>query len=359
MRLEILDEKRGVLKVKIESGDDLWLLSLLVTSGDIVKSLTTRDVSIGNEKRRIPMVLTLRVENIEFQPFTNRLRIHGVVTEGPDRFGVLGSHHTISIGIGSEVTIYKKEWSKEILDKILGIVRPVNALLIAVDFDEYSIALLQIQGLKIIDSKTVSLPISDEMFEEEKKMLVDNLAKKIVDVAHRYGVDVVVVGSPGDLKNEIKEAIKNIDKSLNVYTDTIANGGYVGLNELLNRNVIGSIIKDSTVIKALKILEEFDKLLIKDINMIAYGIDSVELAAEVGAIKKLAIIDEMLYTFDKLRERIEKILRNVIDKGGTVVITPSDTPVGDRIKMLGGVIAILRYSMDFTSLNATRMQNQG
>lgn len=354
MRLDILDERRGILRVKVDSEDDLWLLSLLIGSGDIVSSLTTRDVSLGNEKRRIPMVLAVKVDKIEFQPFTNRLRVHGIVVEGPDRFGVLGSHHTLLVGVGSEITIHKSKWDKRIVEEVLRFVRPVNMLLVAVDFDEYSIALLQMQGLRFIDNRDVSLPVSDEGFEEEKKGLVEELARKIVEVAHRYRVDTVVIGSPGNLKNEIRDVIENIDRSISIYIDTVANGGYAGIQELINRDVVGRAIKDTAIAKALEILEEFDRLLVKDINMVAYGINSIEIASEVGAIKKLVVVDEMLSGFSEIREKIEKILRNVVNKGGIVAIIPSDIPISERVKMLGGVIAILRYSIDITQLSNTQ-----
>lgn len=350
MRLEVLDEKHGVIRVRIDSEDDLWLLSLLLAPGDIVKALTTRDVSLGFEKRRIPMVLSVRVEYTEFQPFTNRLRVHGVVVEGPDRFGVLGSHHTISIGIGSEVTITKSNYDKKLLDEILKIARPINILLVAIDFDEYAIALLQTQGLKIVENRSISLPVSDEIFEKEKEIVVEELARKIVDIARRYSVEAVVIGSPGDLKVEIKKAVEGIDKELKIYLDTVANGGYAGLQELLNRNILGSIIKDTAISKAAEILEEFEKLLVKDISMVSYGLNNVALAAELGAVKKLAIVDEMVSGFNELREKVEKMLRDVVDKGGDIVIVPADTPVGMRIKMLGGVIAILRYSLELDLL---------
>jgi len=354
MRLDVLDDKHGVIKVRIDSEDDLWILSFFLAPGDIVKALTTRDVSFESEKRRISMVLSVRVERIEFQPFTNRLRIHGIVIEGPDRFGVLGSHHTISIGVGSEATIIKSNWDKKFLDEVLKIARPINILLVAVDFDEYAIALLQTQGLKIIENKSVSLPISDERLEEEKKILVEELARKIVELARRYGVEAVVIGSPGNLKVEIKEVIEYIGKELKIYLDTVANGGYAGLQELLNRDTLGSIIRDTAISKAVNILEEFDKLLVKDINMVSYGLDNVALAAKLGAVKKLVIVDEMVSGFDESRQKVEKMLREVVDKGGDIVIVPTDTPVGQRIKMLSGVIAILRYPLELDLLTNKR-----
>uniref|UniRef100_A0A7J3MY48 eRF1 domain-containing protein n=1 Tax=Ignisphaera aggregans TaxID=334771 RepID=A0A7J3MY48_9CREN len=240
---------------------------------------------------------------------------------------------------------------------MLKFLKPMNLLLVSVDFDEYSIALLQMQGLRIVDEKNVSLPVSDEGFEEAVEDLVDELARRIVETARRYRVEAVVIGSPGDLKNRIKKVIESLDRELRIYTDSVANGGYAGLQELLHRDIVRSVIKDTAIAKASEILEYFDMLIVKDIGRVAYGIDHVEIAAEVGAVEKLLIIDELLSGFSEIREKIDKILRNVVEKNGNIVIVPSKSPPGERVKMLGGVMAILRYALDTEWLKNSKDYN--
>ena len=356
----MLDWKRGVLRIRIDSEDDLWLLSMLISPGDLVKGLTVRDVSLGYEKRKIPMVLTLRVQKTEFQPFTNKLRIHGIVVEGPDRFGVKGSHHTINVDVGHEITVFKSSWSPQMLNELLKLVRPIKAVLVALDFDEYAIAVVQSQGMKIVDEKTISLPISDDRLEHEKSRVVESLAKRIAEVCSREGIDIVVIGSPTALREELKSRLKELSPKLRIYTDTVANGGYAGIQELLRRDVVKRVLQDLSVEEAEKILDEFSALLVKNDKKVAYGIDHVEMAASMGAIEKLVVIDELLSTFDEHRLRIEKILRRVAESRGKIVIVPASTPAGQRIKMLGGVIAILRYQIDLESImkSVENVENQ-
>ncbi len=341
-----MDPRRGVLRVRIDSEDDLWLLSLLISKGDLVRALTTRDVSLGYEKRRIPMVLTLRVESVEFQPFTNRLRIHGIVVEGPDRFGVKGSHHTISVDVGHEVTVFKEVWSPRLLEELLKIVRPVKLLLVALDFDEYAIALVQSQGVKILDEKRVSLPITGDALDAVRSRFIEELASRILDIASRIDVDAIVVGSPSTMKNELAEKLKEKNPRLRIYIDTVANGGYAGIQELLRRNVVENILRDVSVMEAEKILQEFEMLLVKNPNRVAYGLDYVEKANQMNAIEKLLVLDEALSSFDETRRRVENLLREVAEKRGRIVIVPSDSPPGQRLKMLGGIVAILRFEVE-------------
>ncbi|NPA97655.1 MAG: mRNA surveillance protein pelota [Crenarchaeota archaeon] len=345
MRVDIVDGKRGVMKVRIDSEDDLWLLSLLLSPGDKVKGLTTRDVSLGYEKRRIPMTLTIEVRKVEFQPFTNRLRVHGIVVEGPDRFGVKGSHHTLNIDVGSEVTVYKKQWNPRILDELVRFAKPYKVLLVAVDMDEYAIAVLRGQGIKIVDERSVSIPFREDAYEQAKRSLIASLAKRIAEVCRREGIDIVIVASPGSLKDEIAQKVKEVAQELRVYTDTVANGGYAGIQEILRRDTISRILRDNAVVEASKIIEEFDKLIVKQPNRVAYGIDYVHAAARIGAIDTLVITDEALFASSENSE-VKKTIDEAVNKNARIVIVPVDSPVGQRIKYLGGMIAILRYPVD-------------
>lgn len=345
MRMEILDERDGVIRVRVDSADDLWIASLLISAGDRVRGRTTRDVSIGDEKRRVPVTLTIEVIKTEFQPFTNKLRVHGVIVEGPERFGLRGAHHTISVGVGDEIVIYKREWSPELLSEILSLVRPINVLAVAVDFDEYAMALVQMQGVKVIDEKRVSLPISDESFEEEKDRLLDELSKRVMEAAARYGVDAVIIASPGTLKDELRDRLRGAGP-LTVYTDTVANGGYAGIQELINRGALREVLTGTAIEKASKALEEFEYLLANNESRVAYGLAHVDIAADAGAVEKVVITDDMLGGFDVDRRRVEEILKKVAKKGGAVIIVPASSPPGERVKALGGILAILRYPLD-------------
>lgn len=97
MRIEEAVYEKGYIRLSIESEDDLWVLSMFLEEDDIVSMRTLRDVSIeGSGKKRLPMTLAIRVKRVEFQPFSGRLRVGGVIVEGPEEYGLRGSHHTFS-----------------------------------------------------------------------------------------------------------------------------------------------------------------------------------------------------------------------------------------------------------------------
>ena len=55
MKILEINERHGYVKVRVEYDDYLWVLSTVIAPGDIVSALTTRDVRLGQEKRRVPM----------------------------------------------------------------------------------------------------------------------------------------------------------------------------------------------------------------------------------------------------------------------------------------------------------------
>ena len=109
LRIVSRDEKRGAVRLRIENVDDLWVLKNVIKDGDLVIARTLRDVKIDGEgKRRKPMVILLEVKNIYFQPFASRLRIHGIIRDAPEGYGLRGSHHTLNVDVGSEIEIIKE-----------------------------------------------------------------------------------------------------------------------------------------------------------------------------------------------------------------------------------------------------------
>ena len=84
MRVLHRDPKTGEIKVRVENADDLWHLHNLLLLGDLVRASTYRREEVKTDKVRpergekVRVTLTIRVESVEFQAFSDRLRITGV-----------------------------------------------------------------------------------------------------------------------------------------------------------------------------------------------------------------------------------------------------------------------------------------
>jgi stalled ribosome rescue protein Dom34 len=102
--------------------------------------------------------------------------------------------------------------------------------------------------------------------------------------------------------------------------------------------------------KNVKILLEADKIedllniLSTDSDLIVIGLNEVTIAAEKGAIKELFLTDELIRGTSKTHKlKIEKILTDVENYGGTINILSSKHPTGQQIIDLGSLLGILRY----------------
>ncbi len=351
-----MDEGKGYLRVRVESDDDLWLLSLLIEEGDIVASRTTRDVRIeGSEKKRIPMVLAIRVQGMEFQPFSGRLRVKGVIVEGPEEYGLRGSHHTLSIDVGMSIDIVKKSGKIDLrfVEKILRLSRRRGkGLIVAVDHDEYAIALLQSQGLRYLREGYVQPPSKrDPKGYEAYERSLSDLAREIEKILEEHGANIVVIGSPGAIAEKVAGLLRNIDPGVRVITDSVSMGGRAGVEEMLRRGSIPRILSEQVAIEAEETIRSYIETLSREPERVVAGLDNILKAAEMNAVKKAAIIESLLKGDKAVREIVNEILMLSIEKGYEVLIVPIESPAGEKLKMMGGAIAILRYNLTPTLIN--------
>ncbi|AHC50594.1 mRNA surveillance protein Pelota [Sulfolobus acidocaldarius SUSAZ] len=342
MKILEFNDKRGSLKLHVENEDDLWLLHIIIKKGDRIVAKTTRDISMGKDSRRIPMTIELQVEYTEFQNFTTRLRIHGLILDAPERFGIKGAHHTVNLDIGDEVIIIKEQWNNYELEKIREQEEKKGKLLIAlVDVDEYIIALLMKQGVKVLAEKSLQTPGKDNDVVNEN---IEEMANEIISFVKLTGVNVIIIAGPGPFKDMVNQKIKQIDNKLIVYVDSVSSASRAGLNELLRRDIIDQVYREFEIAQQLKILESIMENLAKNTGLVMYGIEDIKKANELGAVDKLLITED--YLTDTGREIIDELLRDIEKKKGKIMIVPKDSPIYYQVKNLTGIVSLLRFRIN-------------
>ena len=360
MRIEDVDYEKGYVRLVVESEDDLWIPSMYIEEDDVVSMRTLRDVSIeGSAKKRIPMKLSLRVKKIEFQSFSGRLRIRGIIIEGPETYGLKGSYHTFSVDVGSRIEIYKKEGfiDREFFNKLLEISnRGRKALLIALDYDEYCVQLIQGQGMRVLSEGSfpvISKMDVNSMIEFDDKLR--DLASEIVKYVESYDPVAIVIGSPGGLARRLVEKINTFKKDLKIYTDSVSIGGCSGVEELIRRGVVRKVFEVYSEVRAREIFEEYMYLLIKDPERTVSGLDDVYTSSSVGVLEKIVLLDSFLKESKEIREKILEILRNAVYKKTEFVIVSESSEIGIKIKSIGGIIGILRFSANINDLKVLKI----
>lgn len=341
------DLKRGYVEVVPENEDDLWILFTIIEKGDVVSARTSREIKLGDKSTRVSMDISLRVEKVEYQSFTDRIRIHGVVVSAPEEYGVKGKHHTINISPGSRLVIFKNKWMEHQLDRISkSSLAEKKVLATTLDYDEACICLVTEQGIKIISEIHSNVPSKrdPDSFTTCLNNYLEEVSMRILEVVKQHGVKIVIVASPGDLASRIASYIeKQVSR---VYRDSVSTGGCSGLNELLRRDSVKKAIMDLSIVNAIEVLEEFKFLLIKDSLLIAYGIDDVEYAVRNNAVKKLVLSPDLLRSIDDgVRNRVSELLEEAYRRRAEIIIVPRECDINREINSFGGVIAILRYPL--------------
>ena len=167
MRVLHRDPKTGEIKLRVENADDLWHLHNLVQPGDLVRASTYRRGDVKTDKVRpergekVRVTLTVRVEGVEFQALSDRLRITGVIVEGPQD---LGRHHTLNVApedVLSVIKIWRPHELRRIEEAVAAAQKPLVSFL-SLDDEEALLAHLRQYGVK--ELATIRAPAHGKMF---------------------------------------------------------------------------------------------------------------------------------------------------------------------------------------------------
>src|SRR2546422_10606031 len=146
MRVLHQDPSEGEIRLKIQTGAALWHPHNLLGPGALVRAYTYRREEAATDKLRpergekVLLKLGIRVEQTEYQDFSDRLRITGVIEEGPQD---LGRHHTLNVGVDDDLTIVKETWREHHIRRIQEAIdateRP-HVTVLSLDYEEAVIA---------------------------------------------------------------------------------------------------------------------------------------------------------------------------------------------------------------------------
>jgi len=351
------DLKHGSIKASIDNLDDLWAIYNVVERNDKVFAKTTREVKmegIGRpSSRRVPVSLGLKVEKVYFDREISRLRVHGIVVEGPEELNIQGTHHTINLAVNDAVTIVKEHWYKHQLDRLEKAVSEEEpAIVVSIDSDECCIAILRAYGPDVkaeIDSR---LPgkLEREKREEAMKKYFNDISRTLESIIKDAGYRTIIVG-PGFAKENFIKFLKSSSADVAskvVALKTVSSGGVAGVYESMRSGIVGKVMKDARASREVMLVEEILARLGAGRGDVVFGLMQTEEDASAGAVETLLVCDTKLREADEdERSRLEEIMRTVEKKAGRIFIVSSEHEGGKKLASLGGVAATLRYSRHF------------
>ena len=352
-----INVKKGFVKVIPESFDDFWHLYNIIYKNDEVFARTTREVR-PDEKyarpgrgERIPVFLGVAVETVTWDKLLGKLRIHGTISEAPETVPA-GAHHTLSIALNTPLTIVKKKWAKHQIERLERASRSSEKPIIIVSIDDegYAIATTAQYGMEEKVEERIRLP--GKLDAEKRGNAVNEYFRKVIDSLRQTWTEtrspIVIIGA-GFVKNDFAKFLENeatdIAKTV-VDTKSVNNGGVAGIREALRSGVLLKAFKQMRIVEEAEIMEEVLRRLGKGETSVTYGLEDVERVAKVGAVEKLVLADTMLReSGDERRLLTEELMKEVEHKGGKIIVVSTEHEAGTKLLALGGVAAILRFSL--------------
>lgn len=352
MKLIYSNIKKGEVKIKVETLDDLWYLSQIIDVSDILKGKTERKIKIGKETDRSQRVfkktifISLKVEKTEFNKYSSVLRASGVIVEGPEEVQK-GSHHTFNLEENTIFTLIKKEWLKFQIDRLKEAqIKTTNLLICVLDRENAIFAKLKKYGYKILSQIKGDVQKKRDETQKKSNFYVE-VINSVEEYDKRYNFDNIIVASPAFWKEDLMKNLKNDVLKKKIILATCSSVTESAINEILKRDELKKILKKERMVKETKLVENL-LLEISKNNLAVYGFNETENASLAGAAEHLLVTDSFIREArDNNYEKLEAIMKNTEKSKGKITIISSEHDAGKKLKGLGGIGAILRYKINY------------
>ena len=155
--------------------------------------------------------------------------------------------------------------------------------------------------------------------------------------------DQIIVFGPGLTKNRTVNHMQKAGLSCKL-VDGIDAGGEDGIYVFTKSEVMREILSESKLALASRTVERIMYLASKKSSKFAMGLDDVSHACTLGAVETIIFSDGLVAGDDE--ERAIKLLNDAESKGAHAIAVDSTTDIGLRVQGLGGIVALLRYSIN-------------
>ena len=344
-----ISESENGLIIKVDDEDDLWTLAKICRSGVSAGMLThRRDSTTGTQEGgrskqadRKPMWIVLRVEEAKFQPFTDNLRLRGVITESPID---IGSHHTHNVEVGSELEL---SWVNgigafdlDLVDEAVSEGKRPRVGLIVVENNEVILFEIAKHGIREVSSFTMrgggkrvkdSTAVRHDFFENVSK-----------EASLFFNTDMpVIICGPGLSREVFESYFRKCDTHSHILNVATSIGGRASANEVIFEGLADAVIGEYAVTLEVRAIEEGLKR-VSSQGPVAYGIEEIKRSADQGAVEVLVIVASMLRDGVEARRWLE-IAELVKENGGDLVQASVEHDAGKQLVGFGGALALLRW----------------
>ena len=155
--------------------------------------------------------------------------------------------------------------------------------------------------------------------------------------------DIIIIFGPGETKKRFSNHIQKSQKFNVKVVEGIDSGGEDGIYIFTKSQTMKEIMSDSNLSKASSIIDEIMVLANKKSRKFTMGFDETYNANQMGAVESLVFSDKAIQDGE---QRMVDFLNDVEEKGVKIYSVDSSTDIGLRVTGLGGIISLLRYTIE-------------
>jgi protein pelota len=344
-----------------QDADDLFSIRRILSRDDLVVATTTRmikqekEYSRPDRGERISVKVWLRVDSLGFDKMVDRLRIKGIISNASSELVSKGSHHSVTIGIGDNITVEKKrDWlpyEKNIVHRFSD---TSLYLLVAVDIQEGAVAKLSGTHLGIVPNiysgqsgkryhvQTSKITEPEQFFDEIIKVLKSQLSVENIE----HTTDKVIIFGPGETKKRLYNFLVRKDKNLANLASVIEGidvAGEDGILLFVRSPRMKEVLENSKISTVLSLLDDIMIFVSRGENRFAMGFADVAKAASMRAVESVIFSSSIFGTVEE--DELVKLLNTIESQGASAFAIDSSTDIGMRVSSLGGIVSVLRYQI--------------
>lgn len=342
------------VRLRIDDADDLWTLAQVCRAGANLGMLShRRDSTTGTQEggraksaERKPMWIEIEVSECVFQPFTDNLRVHGVISEAKID---IGSHHTHLVSPGDEVEVSFEgglpEVDRSLIRTALAAGTQPKAGLVVVESDEVILFEVTANGIRDVsgfsmrgggkradDSTGVRRGFFERVARETKLVFSDQMP--------------LVLCGPGMAREQFEGMLRALGAENLILNAATSIGGRAAANEVLAGGAADAVLGEHELVRQVRAIED-GLSRISTNGAVSYGRDAIAAAAEQGAVETLVIDASLLRVDDReVRRAWERVVGDVETSRGEVIQASVDHDAGQQLVGMGGALALLRWKVD-------------
>jgi protein pelota len=332
------DRKDSKIVLMINTVDDLWYLKNILNRNDeIITSVFRRmeqnaDLNRSKTTERKKITIRLKIEKVDFLPYTDNLKILGEIIEGENS----GSHQSVMVGVDDELTIIKQmssqEW--ELIQEAVENYYKNTVVFVSLDDESCIIALLKSYGIQAIADILSRKPGKDY----ESRGGENNYHGEVVAALKNVGntASIIILG-PGFEHTKLYGKIKNdpFFNNITVYDFPETDNGKRGIYEFMAEKKSEDILKGARLAGDEKLIERF-LINLNKTGLSVYGYDELVKYSKMNMLEDI-LISESRFKDPKTRDLLSGL------SGINIHVISDYTESGEIIKQFGGYCGILRY----------------